>query len=568
MSGPSPVNLSKAQNAAMNAFRALVEAIQTLPNNSSSLKPQLIATVNAMRRLKAAKAANPNAAAKLAAANVPATPTTKKSFITGAVNKLTAWRTRPTPTSVRVEANKVVNAISVANRWRRKYPAYRPLGAAAAAVGAAGGVKTAFGSLGAAYNVRRAKLGLPTIVNYKKTLNRFKVARGTPNKPYILLANELAAASNKNSFISWPVLYKGNKNTSKYAANLVNWAEGNMVSKLQGNANLPIKGITKANKNLLRNFAKRNKISAISNSQNYATLKRLLAMNDEGVANFAKQPMTTSQKAKIQGLLNNAGIPAILAKAAANKAAERAAAEKAIDNERAAANAARDAAMKTMANKAAANAKVAAEKAAANKAAANKAAAAKKAANNAELKAVANKTKAIEKALTELAKAKNPSAAEYSYGMIKTQLAKPGGIPFDTVKAIQDGRAAAIQMIKEYRLQQFIKEFYKNNTTAGSGTGPTWKPNEKNKNQVIKALTKAASRASLANSNRSSLQKYYNLTNDFKVTRAELKAALNKAGLTNTNRKQFIYNIGSNKFGNERNIGANARVNIYYPKFP
>jgi hypothetical protein len=552
----------------MNAFRALVSAIKNLPNaaNSSNLKSQLNKTVNAMRRLKAAKAANPNAA-KLAAANVPATPTTEKSFITRAVNKLTAWRTRPTPTSVRVEANKVVNAISVANRWRRKYPAYRPLGAAgraaAAAVGAAGGVKTAFGSLGAAYNERRAKLGLPTNVNYKKTLNRFKMARGTPNKPYILLANELAAANNKNSFISWPVLYKGNKNTSKYAANLVNWAEGNMVSKLQGNANLPIKGITKANKNLLRNFAKRNKISAISNSQNYATLKRLLAMNDEGVANFAKQPMTTSQKAKIQGLLNNAGIPAILAKAAANKAAERAAVEKAIDNERAAANAARDAAMKTMANKAAANAKVAAEKAAANKAAA-----AKKAANNAELKAVANKTKAIEKALTELAKAKNPSAAEYSYGMIKTQLAKPGGIPFDTVKAIQDGRAAAIQMIKEYRLQQFIKEFYKNNTTAGSGTGPTWKPNEKNKNQVIKALTKAASRASLANSNRSSLQKYYNLTNDFKVTRAELKAALNKAGLTNTNRKQFIYNIGSNKFGNERNIGANARVNIYYPKFP
>jgi hypothetical protein len=294
-------------------------------------------------------------------------------------------------------------------------------------------------------------------------------------------------------------------------------------------------------------------------------------MNNAGVNKFARNTgMTIDVKGKIRGLINNAGISAKLAKAAANaaaaNAAAKAAANKAALNSRAPAlatagaelkqaNAARGAAMKTMANKAAANAKAAEEKAAVNKAA-----------NNAALKAVANKAAAIEKALAELAKADTPTKAEYAYGIIKTQLAKPGILPVKTEQSLKAGRAAAMQMIKEYSLQQFIKEFYKK--TTGTGTGATWRPNEKNKTKVNNALATAISRSSLANSNRSALKKYYNLTNDFKVTYEDFKAALNKAGLTDTNRKLFINNISRKKFGASNRggnaIAARGRITRYF----
>jgi hypothetical protein len=180
----------------MNAFRALVEAIQTLPNNSSSLKPQLIATVNAMRRLKAAKAANPNAAAKLAAANVPATPT-KKSFIAGAVNKLTAWGARLTPKRVNGEGNKVAAALAFVKKLRadarQRYSSWEAARAAAKARVAANANAKAPANAKAAANAKAVE---SRIAQIRKLNTDFKKAKTTVQK--IALANAMNSLMGAN----------------------------------------------------------------------------------------------------------------------------------------------------------------------------------------------------------------------------------------------------------------------------------------------------------------------------------------------------------------------------------
>jgi hypothetical protein len=318
----------------MNAFRALVNAIQTLPNNSSSLKPQLNKTVNAMRTLKAAKAANPNAAP------APA----KKSLYTRAVNSLTALKTRLTPGRVQAEGNKVANAISMANRWRRKYPMYRPLGFIG---GAIAGARLAASDLKTAYNERRAKLGLPTNSNYKSTLNRYKIARGTPNKSYIILANALAENKNKNSFISWPVLYKGNKNTEQYVKNAKNWARRNQAAANKAAANAKAASAA-AEEKAASNKAAANKAAAAKKVANAkaavnARIAQIRKLNTE-----FKKAKTTVQKIALANAMNslmganitNMNTRTIVTSARnaaeaareANKAAEPALAQKRIDD--------------------------------------------------------------------------------------------------------------------------------------------------------------------------------------------------------------------------------------------
>ena len=299
--GKMASNLPAAQTAAMKAFRDLLNGIKA-PNNS--LTTRLNKAVAAMRNLQKLKQASPNAAA-LATANVPAgPPTARKSFITRAVNKLANFKGRLTAGRVKTEAMNVDKALSLAKRWRQQYPLYRPRGFAGAAILGARAVSS---DIGTAINQGLEKLGAIPNANYKRTLNRFKTARKTPNKSYILLANELAGAANKNSFISWPVLYKGPKNTTKYTKNIVNWAERNTVNKLRADPKVPLSGITVNNKNLLRKIASNrlNTLTQLTQLPNYATLKRILGKKtNQEVINFViSTPAVIKHKAALSSLL-------------------------------------------------------------------------------------------------------------------------------------------------------------------------------------------------------------------------------------------------------------------------
>ena len=337
MSGP-PVNLSTAQKAAMNAFRALVNAIQTLPDNSSSLKPQLNKTVNVMRILKAAKTANPNAAAAMAAANVPAAPT-KKSIVTRAVNSLTAFKTRLTPTRVQAEGNKVANALSFAQKLRRKGGVRAALGQTLKLpeLGARGISKVAT-AVGKGYGNWRAAQLNPVNKNFEATLKRYrnlsKNTSLTSANSNIKWAKALANNNKKNLYISWNPLYTGNRNSANYAQKVLNWSRRKLAADLAANNTLRI--TIKANNKNLNKFNRPNKVQALAEAAtNYATLKRLLGGKNTNVTKFLSglESKKNTRKQTFDTIVRAAGMNIGLAKvkeeAEAAAAAQKEAANKA-----------------------------------------------------------------------------------------------------------------------------------------------------------------------------------------------------------------------------------------------
>ena len=318
----------------MTAFRELVNAIQTLPNNSSSLKPQLNRTVNAMRILKAAKTANPNAAAAMAAANVPAAPT-KKSIVTRAVNTLTAFKTRLTPTRVQAMGANVANALSFAQKLRRKGGVRGALGQALKLpeLGARGISKVAT-AVGKGYGNWRAAQLNPVNKNFEATLKRYrnlsKNTSLTSANSNIKWAKALANNNKKNLYISWNPLYTGNRNSANYAQKVLNWSRRKLAADLAANSKLRI--TIKANNKNLNKFNQPNKVQALAEvATNYATLKRLLGGENTNVTKFINGLESTknTRKQKFDNIVRAAGMNIGLAKVREETAAAAAAQEKA-----------------------------------------------------------------------------------------------------------------------------------------------------------------------------------------------------------------------------------------------
>ena len=165
MSGPSPANLSAAQNAAMNAFRVLVQQILKQDATENERYKATNNAVLAIRNYQNKKAQVPNSSAA-ASVNVTrgnAAPTTKKSFMAGVVGKLSNLKTRLTAPRVKAEAMNVAGAISLAARVRARFR-----------------------------RVTGVTTGTPPHVEFNKAENYFKTQ---PNSNRVA-ANKLQAAAN------------------------------------------------------------------------------------------------------------------------------------------------------------------------------------------------------------------------------------------------------------------------------------------------------------------------------------------------------------------------------------
>ena len=652
------------QNKANTAFEKLVRAMANKNKNEASLTPLLATATAAIRNLKAVAPV----AANVPQINVgPSRPSFFKRMSNAAVNKLVNIKGRLTGPRVKAEGENLVKALSIAQRLRRKGGVRGVIGQIAKGpVLAVEGMSTMGTRVGAFMGEMRAKVGAPTNSNYQKTINRYrKLSKQgfTVNNSNLKVALALKNNGQKNVYISWPIMYTGNKNTTKYASNTVNYARRKAGSNLRvpsgatGSSSVPLK-FTNQNKNLLNKLAlvaEANRRGVLkTNVKNYATLKRLLGGQNATVAKFIGTNENFMKLARAAGM--EAGLGAVadaVAEAAAAKAeSNKAAALKAlmsklypgVNYSKITGNTPMK---KALALRLAGNIKnvklnnnqrsllgtknLAVYNAAmslrsipkvGNKIQPRNAGQAKIILNAANLHSVINVTKKdnvaikaikarlnaagingnkydfskinksklstaqqqlaaeminerglIKDVIKKLPTERTPSEAIATYSKIKGMT-----IPGDLEGDLNVAKTAALKMIKDYKLADFVKLFW--DKTSGKGAGATWKPKITNKKQLESVINSTKAALKINNTGLTAIKNGLGLTAGPILTYMDLESALKKA-ITNgkvgkgtfggnnknkNNHKQFFLNVMRNKIRDPppQNANYSRRIARYF----
>lgn len=296
MASAAPLNLKAAENALRAQVRLLVRGGQKGPEFNTTFTAYKKAWANAPNNVKKANKS----------------PSFLSKFFSRAMS------------------NKTNGALSFAQKLRRKGGVRGAIGQVAKVPEFVGrGIGKGVTSAGTRYTELRGKVGNPTNKNYQSTINRYKKLskQKFDNKASNLaIARALSANASKKNYISWPLLYSGNKTKyTAYANNVVNYARRKAVNNgiMAGNYRLQLNPTT--NSALINNLVNKTPANRIDilrrNVANYNTLAKLLGNNvnkfiaaNPKFANLARAAGTTAGAAKVAANLANAEAEAAMEK--------------------------------------------------------------------------------------------------------------------------------------------------------------------------------------------------------------------------------------------------------------
>jgi hypothetical protein len=184
---------------------------------------------------------------------------------------------------------------------------------------------------------------------------------------------------------------------------------------------------------------------------------------------------------------------------------------------------------------------------------------------------IINQRALINEVIKKLPTERTPSEAIATYSRIKGMT-----IPADLVAGLNAAKVAALKMIKDYKLADFVKLFW-DKQTSGRGKGENWRPEITNKKQLEEAINSTKAKLGINNKGLGSIKNGLELNTTPTITYTELTTALEKAikngkvsvgmfGVNKNNRKKFFLNMARNKFNATPNANANysTRINRYF----